>query len=162
MEIVARHLKDQALALGKTDDATLFGRSAFNRYYYSAFLLTKQHLLPVLPDLPNRHAAIPEFLQGSVGRELSRRKAKARRVSDHPSVQLTQNARLAAIELAELLKVGYSARVIADYHPEQPIDFYERGLKLNEVRLSEAEAWPHKARHLAVLVVSAFKQTDGY
>ena len=162
MESVARHLKDHALTLGPTDEAALFGRSAFNRYYYSAFLLTKLYLLPVLPALPEKHAGIPEFLQGSVARELNRRKAQARRVDDHASIQLAHNARLAAVELAALLKTGYSARVVADYHLETPLDFYDRGFKLNEVRVSEAETWPHKSRQLAVMIAGAMRQTDGY
>lgn len=162
MEVVARHLKDRALALEDASDvsADLFGRSAFNRYYYSAFLLTRQLLLPIFDDLPSQHASIPDYLRGSVARELNKRKQRARRTDDHPSVKQAQDARQAALELADLLVLGYSARVAADYHPEVPISFYSQGFKLNEVRLADAESWPHKARTFATMILQAVAQTD--
>lgn len=165
MEVVANHLKAHALQLesqASLEDASLFGRSAFNRFYYAAFLLVKKQLKPVFPDLPSKHASIPQFLRGTVERELRRRKGQARKVGDHPSAQLAYNARIAALELADLLALGYGARVNADYHPEIPVSFYERGFKLNEVRISEAESWPHKAGKFSATISDAMRQTNAY
>ena len=162
LEVVARHLRDQALVLKGTGEGALFGRSAFNRFYYSAYLLTKQHLLPVFPGLPGKHADLPNYLRGSVAKELNRRKNQARRVEDQTTLMLVQGARKAAIELADLLTVGYSARVVADYEPEVDVNFYDHGFALNEVRVTEAESWPHKAKQFALLVGNAMRQTNEY
>jgi hypothetical protein len=163
VEVVARHLRDRALALSPQsgDDADLFGRSAFNRYYYSAYLTTKRLLQPAFSEMPDKHAAIPDFLRGTVSKELKRRKVRALRVEDHVATRLAQYGCRAALELADVLVRGYSARVAADYHPEVSVSFYEYGFKLNEVQLNDAESWPHRAMQLSTLIISAKRQTDG-
>lgn len=155
-------MKDQALSLGEAEksDADLFGRSAFNRFYYAAFLITRQLIRSVFPDLPSQHASIPEFLRGSVGKELGKRKQRAMKASDHAAVKLAQDARVAAGDLADLLVRGYGARVAADYHPEVAVSFHSSGFTLNEVTLADAESWPYKARKLSLMIVQAMRQTD--
>ena len=163
MEAVARHLRDKALEFDGEkagEDADLFGRSAFNRYYYAAFLITRKKLKPIFVDLPGKHAAIPDFLRGHVARELNRRKRVAMRAEDYASVQAVQNGRNAALKLADLLVQGYSARVVADYHPELAVSFNGQGFLLNEVPVSDAVSWPTLARQFVLAIVNAMRQTD--
>lgn len=146
MQIVARYLKDHALTIPGTLDADLFGRSAFNRYYYATYLAVKRKLKPRLPALPREHAVIPDYLRGLATGQIAQVKRAARRVGDHQLMQRCTYAKLAANELAELLVTGYGIRVIADYDPEVPVDFLGTGcFALNHVSVAEAEAWPRKA-----------------
>lgn len=157
---MASHLKDEALKLAAVSaDAALFGRSAFNRYYYAAYLTVKADLNPIFPAMPTSHASVPEFLRGTVERELRARKKQARRASDHETVGTVQHAQQATIALADILALGYSVRVNADYHPEIPILFADRGFRLNQVTISEAVSWPSKARFFTSKIVTAMRQT---
>lgn len=162
LEAVARHLRDQALALedASNDDADAFGRSAFNRYYYAAYLVTRQILQPVLPDLPKQHATLPEFLRTTVRGDLGKRRLRATRAGDHTAAKSTQEARQATLLLAEILVAGYGSRVMADYHPEVPVAFDAKDFKLNEVRSTDAQNWRPKAKHLAMIIAAAMRQTD--
>lgn len=162
MEVVARHLRDHALIVKgtTTEEASLFGRSAFNRFYYSAYLTVRSELGSTLADFPKAHASLPSFLRALATKELNRRRQRATRANDHHSAKLSADAKFAAIDLAQLLDIGYNARVLADYYPEVPVFFYDRGFKLNEIAISEAESWPHKARAFVIVIATALRQTD--
>lgn len=162
MEAVARHLRDRAIALGVASDveADSFGRSAFNRYYYAAYLAVRHILEPVIPDLPRQHSTLPEFLRTTVRKQLGKRRERASRAGDHPAAKASKDAKQAVLNLAEILVAGYGSRVMADYHPEIPVDFGCQDFKLNEVRCTVAQGWPPKAKHFANIIAAAMRQTD--
>jgi hypothetical protein len=162
LEAVARHLRDRAIALEDASDveADSFGRSAFNRYYYAAYLAVRHILEPVIPDLPTQHGTLPEFLRTTVRKQLGKRRERASKAGDHSAAKATEDARQATLDLAELLVAGYGSRVMADYHPEILVNFDHQDFKLNEVRCTVAQVWPPKAKHFANIIAAAMRQTD--
>ena len=159
MEVVALHLAEEALRLTRQSDRDLFGRSAFNRFYYATFLIVRSQLHASIGNFPTTHSAIPEFLTGSVTRELSKGAQYAKRADDAELSKLCSRARTATKNLADILRTGYSVRVIADYKPEILIEFENvESFGLNTVLISEAKAWPHKALAMSVTLSSAWKQ----
>lgn len=159
MEVVAQHLKGHTVTLAAGEDRDQFGRSAFNRFYYSAYLTVKRELGAVISTLPRDHAGIPNFLRTTVKKELAEGTRRARRAEDAELVDICARAKSAAIELADLMEQGYSTRVLADYFPEKPVNF--SGLpnfELNNVSVEHAQTWPHRARVFARSIVDAWRQ----
>lgn len=161
MEIVAQHLQREASQrnLGERD---VFGRSAFNRYYYATFLDVKSVLGELRKEWGNiAHATIPNVLRGTVKEELKRGRSRAQKASDSETVELCGRAIAAASELATLMERGYATRVTADYYPNIKIDFSNLfDFQLNTVKVKDASVWPNKARTLAKTILSAWKQIN--
>ncbi len=158
MEVVAQHLRLHTLLLASGADADLFGRSAFNRFYYSAFLTAKQLLSPTFPAIPQNHAGIPDFLRGTVRTHLSRVKKAAMRAGDLHTANDCSAAQRAAADLADLLAMGYTTRVVADYYPLEPVEFSSAsGFKLNQIPVSEAQTWPHRSRAYSQLIINVMR-----
>lgn len=160
MEIVAQYLRVQALAHSLETERDLFGRSAFNRFYYAAFLIVRADLGAAIPELPTQHAGIPDFLKTTVINKLAKGRERARRVQDTELVNLFSRARSAAHDLASLMTEGNSTRVLADYFPEESIVFAPDGeFHLRKISVSRAQSWPSKASHFAGTVVAAWRET---
>lgn len=159
MEVVAQHLKGHATALSAGVDRDLFGRSAFNRFYYATFLTVKADLMTAIPDLPRDHAGIPNFLRTTVKNQLAKGAGKARRADDSALVSICSRAKSAAFELADLLEEGYTTRVVADYNPDIPVSFDGRSnFALNNISVEHAQTWPHRARAFTRSIVNAWRQ----
>lgn len=72
MKIVGEKLSDWAVAEKDDGHVDLFGRSAFNRYYYSTFLITRELLRSLDPKWGTAaHKNIPEILRDSLKKKLS-------------------------------------------------------------------------------------------
>jgi len=161
MEVVARHLKNHATTMSAGIDRDLFGRSAFNRFYYAAFLNLKADLGAVITALPKTHAGIPDFLRTTVKKELAAGIAKARRADDQALMKACSQAKSAASELADLMEQGYVTRVVADYHPDALVNFSDSlNFMLNNVPVDYAQTWPHRARLFARNIVDAWRQIN--
>jgi len=161
MEIVAQHLQHEAVVRTLSVERDLFGRSAFNRYYYATFLEVKASLAKLRPQWAGElaHASVPEVLRGKVKKELSRGRNTAQKMNDIAVVALCQKALSATESLAKIMDEGRATRVAADYHPEIPIVFVAvSDFRLNTVGVQTAQTWPHKARILLVAISSAWKQ----
>lgn len=158
MEVVGKFLQTHALSLGSSQDGDYFGRSAFNRYYYATFLLVRAELGGLLPGWPNSHASIPDFLQGTVCKELNKGRMRAERAGDQELSQLCLRAKSAALNLAALLRESYGVRVTADYNPGIPIEFTVGEFSLSTVPAEEARAWAYKGRGFAATIAQAWKQ----
>lgn len=163
MEIVATHLKAKALELLGDPEADLFGRSSFNRFYYSAYLDVRRELRILFPDAPTSHAVLPEYLTGEVSRALRRLRDQARRVDDHQLMQRCSTAIHAASGLSELLKGAYKTRAIADYEMEVLVDFStgDGDFSLDDIKVSAAKSWPHRARAFVEAISGALKGAQG-
>jgi hypothetical protein len=156
MESVAAHLRDHAFTVHDGREKDLFGRSAFNRYYYSAFLVVKSGLSSDFPSLPSAHKAIPQYLRATVADEMKKSARRATKISDSEGLHLFETAKSAAFDLASLLEAGYSTRVVADYHPESAVAFAgSRSFALNEVSVEVAQSWPSRARAFVSKIVEA-------
>lgn len=148
MEIVASHLTAKTLELLGKPGADLFGRSSFNRFYYSAYLDVRRELVAMFPDAPTMHAVMPDYLSGEIVRKLKRIREGAKRVGDHELMQLCSRAIHAAQGLSEMLKAAYKTRVVADYMPNVSVDFtdLDGDFSLDDIRISVAKSWPNRAR----------------
>lgn len=163
MEVVARHLQQEAIKRSIAAEQDYFGRSAFNRYYYATFLEVKQVLGSLRPEWAGNlaHASIPEMLRGRVVDELKRGRRQAQRLSDWEVASLCEKGIAAAIDLARLMEEGRAIRTTADYHPEVRVEFSGKiGFKLNAVSVEMAQAWPHRARAFLEVTANAWRQID--
>lgn len=162
MEVVAHYLQVTALAKHDATERDLFGRSSYNRYYYSAFLSVRQMLARLDPSwgrLP--HADYPGLLRGQISTVLSKGRKKAMKLQDQGLISQCSRASEAARNLANLMASGNATRVVADYQPEIPVNFSFSGrFTLNSVDITEAHQWPERAKAWAKEVENAWRQLD--
>lgn len=161
VEVVAGYLQDEAIRRIPNAEADQFARSAFNRYYYAAFLEVKAKLGALRPEWANQmqHAAMPELLRGQVKHALTVGRKQASRADDHKIAQMCQDACRAAVDLAELLDEGRATRVTADYHPNIPVEFIALSdFELNKVGVKRARHWPQRAKVHMTLISNAWRQ----
>lgn len=162
MEVVANHLHDQALLRAEQYERDLFGRSAFNRYYYATFIIVRDGLGTLSPKWGRgtvAHANFPSILRGEIRKVINDGYKKAKKIEDRQLVRQCSNALNAAEELAKLMEEARYARTTADYHPEVSVDFAGGdSFSLNAVSARTARAWPVKARAFLTSVSVAWKQ----
>ena len=146
MKIVGERLESWALDLNESHEKDLFGRSAFNRYYYSVFLLTRE----MLGDFDARwkgtqHACIPKLLRGKVKEKVKNRLRRDRRMSKSKKSQILDQHGISLRDLASLLEEAYQVRIIADYEPEISIQQDKNVIWLYNCKLTTAKGWPNRA-----------------
>jgi hypothetical protein len=138
------------------DVADAFGRSAFNRYYYAAYLQTRDLLLQFNPEWDVSHADAPTLIEttlvGLVRKEAKRLEKKGT-ISHADSQRITSGVASACMAIAEVLRVAYKVRVISDYRPQESILFENETFNLDSHTEGEARAWAtaveaHKGRIL--------------
>ena len=163
METVAHHLQKEAINRRlNAEECDLFGRSAYNRYYYATFLKVREMFSQLDASwgaLP--HKAYPEILRGTIKKTIAGGRSKAIKLGDLKLISLCQQATAAASDLATLMTQGYAVRVIADYHPEIPVAFTDaERFELNSVKISTAHGWPSRAQTLTNTIEAAWKQIN--
>jgi hypothetical protein len=153
MKEVGDKLRDWARA-EKTESARdLFGRSALNRYYYSAFLSVRD----VLKKLDSKwakhpHKTMPILIQETVYGRLQHRALQSLRnglIAPSEASGIQSTSRRVSNELAELLRQANLARVTADYEPETKLVRERDDFLLGSLRLSTAGNWENRAANLA-------------
>lgn len=121
---------------GSPTERDLFSRSAFNRFYYAAFLETRSGLQQLgMWKSGLGHKDVPEYLCGTVVSEL-KSKFKPKLPPDS-----YYRCKTAASDLATLLRLAYRRRVIADYVPETLVEFDGGVARLEETPISDASRW---------------------
>lgn len=160
MEKVAQYLQSEAVNRTCQVERDLFGRSAFNRYYYAMYLEVRSSVAKLRPEWANsKHATLPELFRGAIKKSLSQGSKKARRIGDNDLVNLCERAISMSENLANLMEKGYATRVSADYYPDLPISFLgAREFQLNTVDIKDAKSWPSKARSFLATITDAWKQ----
>lgn len=149
MKIVGEQLQDWAEGKKIAHEKDVFARSAFNRFYYAAFLITRDMLGELKPEWKKTaHKNIPDLLLTSVKKSVDNELKKLFKkgifsVSEKSLLKTKINS--ATIELSNLLKEAYELRVIADYDPEVPIEIKNNILQLRKYKLNSAREWPGKA-----------------
>ena len=148
MRIVGDHLAGEAANRGDATEFDLFSRSAFNRYYYSAFLSVRRvlKLLDPVWATPS-HQSMPEVLRGEVLNRLKRQVRNAQKtgqISQTKGDQLFHAAGTAAVELSNLLKSARETRRLADYEPEIRVVRDGSATKLGEWSLEAARNWERR------------------
>lgn len=163
MKIVGEKLESWALEQQATDERDLFGRSAFNRYYYAIFLLTREMLGEFKPNWKGTmHAGIPDLLRTSVKKEVKNTLQSAVRsglISQAQSSVLIDKHNISLNALATLLEEAYQVRIIADYEPEIPIQQKHHVLSLDSHKLTSAKNWPDRAAAYCKAIRKIWKET---
>lgn len=165
MEEVAQFLSVRALELRNDEaQADLFGRSAFNRYYYAAYLITRDMLTDFDRNWRSTpHAKIPEILNGSVKKPINNFKRMVTKLGDSESISICSNAISGISELSNVLVSAYSIRVTADYDPDVLIEFGEgvSSFKLRSTSVGVARNWTEQARFLTGVVRRGWNLAHG-
>ena len=122
MQLVGNELERLALSNGDQESADLLGRSAFNRYYYAAFLITRETLGSMQTNWRGTaHAEIPNLLEIGLkkpARAAIRSQLRSGLLDKGDESRLLSDLSATGSELAQLLRQAYDARILADYEPE--------------------------------------------
>ena len=162
METVARHLENEALArLGNQVEYDEFGRSAFNRYYYAAFLEVREMMRHFDHKWFGSHGSLPDELIGSVKRRFSQAKSRAFKIGDKGLESRCQYAIHHLHELSDLMRKIYGIRVVADYQPETLILISGGSLSLAAVEIGVAKHWASDVRSHAGHIVPVWNEING-
>ena len=165
MKIVGDKLAEIADSEQDSTGRDLFGRSAFNRYYYSIYLITIGMLENFESEDKNiNHSSIPDMLKGRVRNRSVDEIDKAVRnkmINYAVSRKLKRELIRGLNELANLMNEAYGIRVIADYRPKQPLESGVSGLKLGSCTLSSAKGWEGRANLYCGRIISVWR-TIGY
>lgn len=141
---VADHL-GQVAKSRHADEADAFGRTAFNRYYYAAFLSTRELLMQVERSWSRApHGNIPELLEVELVKRL-RTTLKPLQikglVAEGRAKSLISQAGTAAGDMASILRTAYKVRITADYEPEEKVTFEPTTFRLATHTEAEAKQW---------------------
>ena len=160
MREVAISLEDRANELrNDAGRADLYGRSAFNRYYYASFYVARDMLAEFDPSWRSTtYASIPELLNGKVRSRIKKFQAQARKLGDSESIAICSRAISDVNELSQLLREGYAVRSTADYDPSVSITFSKNSgqFSLASVPVSTARKWVDRANQLSSVVRRAW------
>lgn len=162
MENVAKRLEQIASEEKCPKAANVFGRSAFNRYYYAAFLETRAALRNLNPDWGKpAHASVPELLVGQVLMKLKKQISMCEKqglIARGRASDLRKQANTVTSTLADLLKAAREVRRVADYEPEVPCTLDAKGISLGTSTLHAARQWPQRVRNGTSMVQSMYNE----
>lgn len=147
---VARRCKQLVFENNIYQDA--FARSAFNRFYYTCFLRTREMCRQLTKITRIKHKEVPNYLRTTIRGTIKTRSDTLMRRSGNSRVktsyaQLRQSGMTASNELAQLLEEAYRVRVLADYEPEIQLIVQQQPLSiaLDGTTLEGAERWVVRA-----------------
>jgi hypothetical protein len=144
MITVANHLRDYAYGLTDATEVDLFGRSAFNRFYYACYWVIRTNLPDAVTDWTKMgHKSLPNCLKSSVQKETLKtleRLRKSNTISDVDFGRLHPRITRSISEIARLLEHGYSVRCTADYNPDFKATKTGHSLILEGIKLSTFES----------------------
>lgn len=148
MELVAKHLESEALSRKSPEEIDVFGRTAFNRYYYATFWIVRNAVAKIDPKWSEpTHSDLPNLLEGAF-LKLFRKEIKKAGVLGVKVEILTARSNGSAGGLASLMRHAYALRVQADYKFDAGVTKEGAVLVLKETKTSEAANWPRKAETL--------------
>lgn len=158
---VGHHLQNFAHNFaGEERDA--YARSAFNRYYYSIFLKTRDLFISLDPTWSRKpHADYPVTLRASVRKQLKKGWTRAQKSGDIKLMRDIETALKAIEALSSLLEKAYAIRVVADYEPEQVVEFNgENRFSLKEVEITSAHGWRARCNTFCTEIRNAWVQAN--
>ncbi|WP_108818644.1 hypothetical protein [Pseudovibrio sp. Alg231-02] len=159
MHEVAHHLQKTAI---NNDDAyrDAFARSAYNRYYYGIFLTVRtmfQSMNTKWSELP--HAAYPEILTGQIEKTLKSELKKAQKNGDGQLVKDITRTKHSIRKLKGIIVSANSLRVVADYQPDEPVDFINSDrYSLRKTEITEAHSWKEQTNALCQDILETWSQ----
>ncbi len=149
MQYVGSELERLALNNPDLNHADLLGRSAFNRYYYAAFLITRETLGFMQSNWKGTaHAEIPNLLEKALRRPAKaalQKQVRSGLLDKGDESRLLAELNATGSELSQMLRLAYDARILADYEPE--IKTMKEGgvIYLRTHKLTTASQWPNQA-----------------
>jgi len=162
MQIVGDELERLALSEGDHSSSDLLGRSAFNRYYYAAFLITRETIGSMKSNWKGTaHAEIPNLLEKGLrkpARAAIKRQVQSGILDSGDESRLLSDLNSSGAELAQLLKQAYDARILADYEPEIKTTRSGRVIMLKSYKLSTAKEWPGRANTICARLLRIWKE----
>ena len=147
MIVVAQRLSDIALNERNPNHCDLFGRSAFNRFYYASYLITRDMLgLLDPPWARTSHKEIPNLLRDCVAKKIKAaiRTQSGKLINHHEGKLMAKEATAAIVPLALLLTSAHAVRCIADYEPNEKIRVIQSSFELLGHSNHEASGWPRR------------------
>lgn len=158
---VAEHLCKAARS-SNSGEADAFGRSAFNRYYYAAYLSTRD-LLAVIDGAWSRtpHSNIPGILEDDLRKRFQRNLKRLQDkglISEGKAKSLASQVGAAGSEIASVLRVAYTVRVTADYIPEEKVIFEPTTFQLATHTEAEAKNWLKRVDRNKGIVLNAARE----
>lgn len=161
MKIVGAHLEQQAKKAGCFNDKDLFGRSAFNRFYYAMFLTIREELKTYSYDPSKlRHASVPEAVKNGVVKKITKHIKKLRKkelLSYSEAMKIESSVKKAGNDLHNLLEYARDIRNTADYHPEEIVKINGHSIELKGCKISEAQNWENDARKLINIISKHYR-----
>lgn len=149
MQIVGDELERLALSEEDPQNSDLLGRSAFNRYYYAAFLITRETLGLMQTNWKGTaHAEIPNLLEKGLkkpARAAIKKQIRVGVLDNGDESRLLADLNCSGAELAQILRHAYDARILADYEPEIKTARDGSVIKLKTYKLTTAKEWPARA-----------------
>jgi hypothetical protein len=107
------------------------------------------------------HADYPKVLDGTVRTAFKRQQEVARRTGDKKLENMIKKACHSVIELRDVIVKANTTRVVADYIPEEKVDFLnDERFSLSRISVNEAHAWTGNARTHCKIIMDAWKQTN--
>lgn len=162
MQIVGDELYRLALSNKDPLHFDLLGRSAFNRYYYAAFLITRKTLGLMQSNWKGTaHAEIPNLLEQGLKKPVRhqiRNQLKSGLFDLGDEQRITSDVYAVGCELAQLLRSAYDARILADYEPEIKIVRDGKVIMLQSYKLTTAQEWPNKADKLCSRLLKLWRE----
>lgn len=160
MRIVGDHVAKVAVKSGDVEQFDRFGRCAFNRYYYSAFLAVRAALRKINSKWATpSHKDVPIVLKGDVLARLKHQIRKSQsngQITENEGLHLFHAAQTAASELSNLLSSARETRRIADYEPEQLVQKSGAVITLGECSLDTAKSWERRVETQAKTILRVY------
>lgn len=162
MQFVGDELQRLALVERDLQNFDLLGRSAFNRYYYATFLITRKTLGMMKSSWKGTaHAEIPNLLETALRKPVAhqlRNQLRIGIINEGDKSRSLTNINSAGSELAQLLRNAYHARILADYEPEILLTKERDIIMLESYKLTTAKEWPNKAETLCKRILKVWKE----
>lgn len=163
LKVVGDQLATWAIAQADDRKQDVFGRSAFNRYYYSAFLITRQMLGQFEGSWKGTaHKEIPNLLRTKVKKKVEstlRRNVRSGLISEGDKGRLLDQLKPSLSELSGLLSEAYDIRLIADYEPEVLVTVANKLISLRSCKLTSANRWPLRAEACCKVIRKVWKDS---
>lgn len=162
MQRVGEALAQKAITAQAPGEADVFGRSAFNRYYYATYLITRATLRQLDASWSRiPHKGIPPLLMGPVLERVKRVSRTAQQkglIDGNDAASLYYSVRAAASELAEMMKGACEVRCVADYEPETQIQRKGKVITLVDHSIDEAKNWPRRAEAHSGIILGTWRR----
>ena len=162
MQVVGDKLVEWSDSCRELRDKDQFGRSAFNRYYYAAFLLTRSLLVELDPKWSApQHASIPELLRDTAKKKIyeelkiAETKGSIRNKDMH---RMRNEITVPLLRLSALLAEAYEVRVVADYEPDEMVKVEQNVMSLKYYKIDTASRWPGRARAYCKTIRKVWKE----